>query len=81
MTETSAVESSGLLDKTVTQYTVSSYLMAGQLYVVNVISHVKLTNISTRIAEQSKDATVRLGMRMILLDIYLFQILISCSTH
>lgn len=65
MTGSSAVESSGLLEKTVKQYTVSSYLMAGQLYIVNVISHVKLTNISASIAEHSNDATVRLGVKMI----------------
>lgn len=53
--------SSGLLEKTVKLYTVSSHLMPGQLYVVNVISHVYRTNPTKSIAVNSTDATVRLG--------------------
>lgn len=60
--EGTSVESSGLLDKTLKQYSMTSYLMAGQLYIVNVISHVDLTNFLARSVVHSKDATVRLGM-------------------
>lgn len=54
--------SSGLLEKTVKQYTVSSHLIAGQLYIVNVITYAYRTNPATNIVVNSSDATVRLGM-------------------
>lgn len=44
------------------QFSISSYLMAGQLYIVNVIAHVDITHVLARSAVHSMDATVRLGM-------------------
>lgn len=61
-TEETSTESTGLLDKRVKQFSISSYLMAGQLYIVNVIAHVDITYVLVRSAVHSMDATVRLGM-------------------
>lgn len=44
------------------QFSISRYLMAGQLYIVNVIAHVDITYVLARSAVHSMDATVRLGM-------------------
>lgn len=61
-TEETSTESTGLLDKSVKQFSISRYLMAGQLYIVNVIAHVDKTYVLARSAVHSMDATVRLGM-------------------
>lgn len=44
------------------QFSISSYLMAGQLYIVNVIAHVDITYVLARSAVHTMEATVRLGM-------------------
>lgn len=54
--------SSGLLERTIKEYTVSRHLMAGQLYIVNVITYAYRTNPATNIVVKSSDASVRLGM-------------------
>lgn len=54
--------SSGTLSKTMNQYNVSSNLTPGQLYIVNVISHVDLTDPTQSIVVTSDDRKVRLGM-------------------
>lgn len=51
--------SSGLLDRNVNQYTVSGNLIFGQLYTVNVICHVNLTNPAEGTVVVSPDTTVR----------------------
>lgn len=50
------------LDRTVNQHTVSSGLISGQLYVVNVKSYVTLTGPAETIVVTSVDTTVRTGM-------------------
>lgn len=60
--EETSTESTGLLDKRVKQFSISSYLMAGQLYIVNVIAHVDITYDLARSAVHTMEATVRLGM-------------------
>lgn len=55
--------SSGLLDRNVNQYTVSGNLIFGQLYTVNVICHVNLTNPAEGTVVVSPDTTVRTGMK------------------
>lgn len=55
--------SSGPLEKNVNQYTASNGLMSGQLYAVNVISEVTLTNPAGSIVVASPDFTVRTGMK------------------
>ncbi|XP_052711656.1 phosphatidylinositol phosphatase PTPRQ-like isoform X3 [Crassostrea angulata] len=62
-TEETSTESTGLLDKSVKQFSISRYLMAGQLYIVNVIAHVDITYVLARSAVHSMDATVRLVPR------------------
>lgn len=59
----SSIISSGPLEKNVNQYTVSSGLMAGQLYTVVVISKVTLTNPTDSTVVASPDFTVRTGMK------------------
>lgn len=54
----SSVETSGLLERTVKEYTVSRYLIAGQLYIVNVICHTDRSNP----AVSSDDASIRLSI-------------------
>lgn len=54
--------SSGLLERTIKEYTVSRYLMAGQLYIVNVICHMDRSNPSTHTAVPSDDAFIRLSI-------------------
>lgn len=44
------------------QFSISSYLMAGQLYIVNVIAHVDITYVLAGSAVHIMEATVRLGM-------------------
>lgn len=58
----SSADSSGLLSKTKNQYTSPSNLTSGQLYLVNVISHVTLTDPADDIVVTSNDRTVRTGM-------------------
>lgn len=58
----SSKSSSGLLSRTVNQYTVASGLISGQIYVVNVLSHVTLTGPVYSIVVSSADTTVRTGM-------------------
>lgn len=58
----SSKSSSGLLSRTVNQYTVASGLISGQIYVVNVLSHVTLTGPAYSIVVSSADTTVRTGM-------------------
>lgn len=55
-------DSSGQLSRTVNQYTASSNLTSGQLYIVIVISHVTLTNPADSFVVASSDKKVRLGM-------------------
>lgn len=59
----SSFSTSGQLEKNVNQYTVSSGLMSGQLYTVNVISKVTLTNPADSFVQRSNDTPVRLGMK------------------
>lgn len=59
----SSSSTSGPQDKTVNQYTVSKGLMSGQMYIVNVISNVTLTDPTMSIVVTSADSTVRLGMK------------------
>lgn len=58
----SSAISSGLLSRTKNQYTSPSNLTSGQLYLVNVISHVTLTDPAGGIVVSSGDRTVRTGM-------------------
>lgn len=55
-------DSSDQLSRTVNQYTASSNLTPGQLYIVIVISHVTLTNPADSFVVASSDKKVRLGM-------------------
>lgn len=55
-------DSSEILSKTVNQYTASRNLRPGQLYIVNVISHVALTDPAYNIVVTQGDRKVRLGM-------------------
>lgn len=64
--EGSMEDSSGQLSKTVNQYTPSSNLTSGQLYIVNVISHVTLTNPVDSIVIPSSDEEVRLSMHKLI---------------
>lgn len=57
----SSVETSGLLERTVKEYTVSRYLIAGQLYIVNVICHTDRSNPSAHTAVPSDGAFIRLS--------------------
>lgn len=59
----SSSSTSGPQDKTVNQYTVSKGLMSGQMYIVNMISNVTLTDPTKSIVVTSADSTVRLGMK------------------
>lgn len=67
----SSVSSSGQLDRAVNQYTVSSYLKPGQLYIVNVMSLITLTEPAESMVVTTDDRTVRLGMHIILRRILL----------
>lgn len=58
----SSVETSGLLERTAKEYTISRYLMAGQLYIVNVICHTDRSNPSSPTAVPSDDASIRLSI-------------------
>lgn len=62
----SSAISSGLQSKTVNQYTAPSNLTPGQLYTVNVISHVTLTNPAYSIVVTSSGRIVRLGMHKLI---------------
>lgn len=53
---------SGSLGTAVNQYTVSSGLMSGQLYIVNIISYATLSDPTMDIVVNTNDHTVRLGM-------------------
>lgn len=64
--EGSMEDSSGQLSRTVNQYTASSNLTPGQLYIVNVISHVTLTNPADSFVVASSDEKVRLGMHKLI---------------
>lgn len=57
-----SADSSGLLSRTINQYTAPSNLTPGQLYIVNVISHVVLTDPADDIVVTSDDRTMRTGM-------------------
>lgn len=57
-----SADSSGLLNRTINQYTAPSNLTPGQLYIVNVISHVVLTDPADDIVVTSDDRTMRTGM-------------------
>lgn len=59
----SSSTSSGPLERNVNQHTVSSNLMSGQLYTVNVISKVTLTNPADTTVVTSPGTTVRLGIK------------------
>lgn len=58
-----AVQTSGRLSKSENTYNVSNGLISGQLYKVNVISHVSLTSPTKQIPVTSPDTTVRTGMK------------------
>lgn len=60
--EGSMEDSSGQLSKTVNQYTALRNLRPGQLYIVNVISHVALTDPADNLVVTAGDRKVRLGM-------------------
>lgn len=60
-----STSSSGQLGSTENQYTVTSNLVPGQLYLVNVISHVDLTDPTQSIVVASVDTEVRLGTQNI----------------
>lgn len=64
--EGSMEDSSGQLSRTVNQYTASSNLTSGQLYIVNLISHVTLTNPAYNFVVPSSDKKVRLGMHKLI---------------
>lgn len=64
--EGSMEDSSGQLSRTVNQYTASSNLTPGQLYIVNVISHVTVTNPADSFVVASSDEKVRLGMHKLI---------------
>lgn len=57
-----AVQTSGRLSKSENIYNVTNGLISGQLYKVNVISHVSLTSPTKQIPVSSPDTTVRTGM-------------------
>lgn len=57
----SSDQSSGRFNKSVNSLNVSSGLMSGQLYTVNVISHGDLTNPAGAFVVTSNDSQVRLG--------------------
>lgn len=56
-------QSSGRVNNSVNSLTVSSGLMSGQLYTVNVISHGDLTNPAKAFVVTSDDFQVRLGKK------------------
>lgn len=58
-----AGQTSGRLSKSKNKYNVSNGLISGQLYIVNVISHVSLTSPTKQIPVPSPDSTVRTGMK------------------
>lgn len=58
--------SSGALSRTVNQFTAPSNLTSGQLYIVNVISHVALTDPADDIVVTTGDIKVRLGMHKLI---------------
>lgn len=64
--EGSMEDSSEILSKTVNQYTASRNLRPGQLYIVNVISHVALTDPAGNIVVTAGDRKVRLGMHKLI---------------
>lgn len=53
------------LDNSKSRYTVPSGLMSGQIYIVNVISHVNLTNPEQTIVVTSAESEERLSMKYI----------------
>lgn len=59
----SSLTSSGLLEKKVNQYTVSSGLISGHQYTVTVISKVTLTNPAGSFVQPSPVTPVRLGIK------------------
>lgn len=60
-----SIGSSPHLDNSKSRYTVHSGLMSGQIYIVNVISHVNLTNPEQTIVVTSADFKERLSMKNI----------------
>lgn len=60
-----SIESSPHLDNSKSRYTVHSGLMSGQIYIVNVISHVNLTNPEQTIIVPSADLEERLSMKYV----------------
>lgn len=58
----SSIESSGRLDKALKNYTVSSGLISGQLYTLNVLTHANLTDPPATTVIHSNNQTVRLSM-------------------
>lgn len=58
-----AAQTSGRLSKSKNNYNVTNGLISGQLYIVNVISHVSLTSPTEQIPVTSSDTTVRTGMK------------------
>lgn len=58
------------LNNSESRYTVPSGLMSGQIYIVNVISHVNLTNPEQTIVVTSADSKERLGMKYIVYHDY-----------
>lgn len=58
-----AGQTSGRLSKSENTYNVSNGLISGQLYIVNVISHVSLTSPTKQIPVVSPDTTVRTSMK------------------
>lgn len=58
-----AAQTSGQLSKSENTYNVTNGLISGQLYIVNVISHVSLTSPTKQIPVTSPDTTVRIGMK------------------
>lgn len=51
------------LGTAVNQYTASSGLKSGQLYIVNIISYATLSDPTMNIVVTTNDSTVRLGMK------------------
>lgn len=58
-----AGQTSGRLSKSKSKYSVSNGLISGQLYIVNVVSHVSLTSPTKQIPVVAPDTTVRTSMK------------------
>lgn len=59
------------LGTAVNQYTASSGLKSGQLYIVNIISYATLSDHTMNIFVLTNDSTVRLGMKYDIQYMYL----------